>query len=976
MSFKNSNDTSSHLDIAIEEILSSINKKDNSEKTQEEKDPYCHGLVDIITFCQSPLYLSLPKNNFNIFLSQRVVLKCFYMGTPGNEKMTLEKEEWDWLYEKKQHKVIEKLQKRERGCKFRFSELTLVLGRRSSKTVMSSIIACYELYKLLVLNGGDPYTYFQIPSEHKIAVINVATSREQAKILFSEVESRIRNSPFFANRIAASSMTEIKLFTDMDLKKIEAGTGNIKVNGSVSVLCGHSNPKSLRGYAVFCLIFDEIAFYDEGGKVSARDFYNALQPSVMEFATSAIDGKSYGVVVEISSPGPTSGFFYKLWSDSQKEDFMLSFKTPTWDFNPKMPYDHPELLRLKERDPENFAVEFGAEWPEGSMYGQYFPKDLIDKVFEIGISHNVMPQDKPQPGGEYFFHIDPGLTASRYVCLAVQRVAYRDNQGVLCPRAVLSFIKTFTPITAMGLEWGKIDEEILRLCRLFRPMMVTYDQWNSASSLYMLQQNGIPFKQTSYNRGFKSRIYQNLREIMSKPECGCYLFEHDDLKNELYHLKYRPTPRGVSIGADKRGECPTDDICVKSDTIVCSNFSKEISEIAIGDEVLGSDGLYHKVNGIMSRASESSLVSIQPYHGFEIMVTPNHPIEVLLDEGRQWKRADEITKKDWIVFPYSIETINTDFDMKKYAIENVPPRLRIKNWITNTRVKDRNPNAKWVKRFIKSDFWLGYFCGIYLAEGALGDHSVAIAANRLDIKTQNKIRNVVNRVFGIKCAMPFVSEIHNGVQLQFNNNIMKKFVSAELGHYIAIHKSIPQWIMVSGKEFQTGFLRGYFDGDGCFSGGRYCFTTASKKMAIQLHQMLLKMGVVSNINVVHRAGKFSMLRGVKINHNADLYNIFITDAPSFNLMSHILGYKHHKEPSKWHKPKHKLASNFAAMKVFKIGSSDASQVVNLSVDDCHSFVANGISSHNCDCLAGATFSACGKYHTQLPRGGLVYTGAR
>jgi len=552
-----------HITSAINEILASRN-----EKTLTDDSVASASIVDIITFCESKDYLDLLNNNFTLWISQRVVLKCFYMGTVGNENIFLTKEEWDWLYEKKQDDVIEKLKKKERGDSFRFSELTLVLGRRSSKTVLSSIIASYEAYKLLVINGGDPYGYFNIPYEHKIAIINVATSREQSKILFSEIESRIRNSPFFKNRVANSSSSEIKLFTDMDLAKIAGNHGNIKTGGSISILCGHSNPKSLRGYSIFCLIFDELAFYDEGSKVSARDFYNSLQPSVMEFATSAIDGTSHGVVVEISSPGPTSGFFYKLWSDSSKQDRMLSFKTSTWDFNPRMTYDHPELKSLRERDEENFRVEFGAEWPEGSMYGQYFPKELIDKCFMMGLESGVKPQDRPEPGGEYYFHVDPGLTASRYVCVGMQRKFYRDSKGILCPRSVLAFVKIFTPVSAIGLEWPAIDAEVLRLCRLFRPVRVTYDQWNSASSLALLKQSGINVEQTSFNRAFKARIYQNLRDLMSKPECGVFFFQHDDLYNELTHLKYRPSPRGISIGADKRGECPTDDIadCVAGST--------------------------------------------------------------------------------------------------------------------------------------------------------------------------------------------------------------------------------------------------------------------------------------------------------------------------------------------------------------------------------------------------------------------------
>jgi len=192
-------------------------------------------------------------------------------------------------------------------------------------------------------------------------------------------------------------------------------------------------------------------------KCLPKIFYNALQPSVMEFATSAIDGSSHGVVVEISSTGPTNGFFYKLCESSLKSDHMLSFKAATWEFNPKIPYDHPELKRLRERDPESFDIEFGAQWPAGSMFGQYFPKELVDKCFKIGMEQNIQKQDKPQPGGDYYFHIDPGLTASRYVLVCIQRTLYRDLKGILCPRSTLAFYQGFLlPISAAGLEWTKM----------------------------------------------------------------------------------------------------------------------------------------------------------------------------------------------------------------------------------------------------------------------------------------------------------------------------------------------------------------------------------------------------------------------------------------------------------------------------------------------------------------------------------------
>jgi hypothetical protein len=38
-------------------------------------------MVDIITFCNDPRFLDLPANNFNLWMSQIVTLKCLYMGS-------------------------------------------------------------------------------------------------------------------------------------------------------------------------------------------------------------------------------------------------------------------------------------------------------------------------------------------------------------------------------------------------------------------------------------------------------------------------------------------------------------------------------------------------------------------------------------------------------------------------------------------------------------------------------------------------------------------------------------------------------------------------------------------------------------------------------------------------------------------------------------------------------------------------------
>ena len=527
---------------------------DRLKKSHDLIDKEDQSVVDVITFCNSPKYLDLPGNNFNIWISQRVVLKCLYMGSQGNEGVHLDNEEMQWLYDKKQHNVMEWLAKRDAGERpERIAELVLVLGRRASKTMLSSIISAYEIYKLLKVGDGDPYKYYNIPYDKEIAVLNVATSRPQAGRLFADVKARIRNAPFFQGRIASTGADTIRIYTDVDLRKKDDPTINVPVEGSVLIVCGHSNPDSLRGYMTICLLFDEIAFYDESDKVSGTYFYTTLKASMGDLTSRGV-----GLSVLISSPGPKSGVFYKLWKDSMEgKQGTLSFKMATWDFNPTRKYDtDPELISARQFDQGRFDIEYGAEWPEGGMYGVYFPEMLVQASLRTDITEELRPDDRNQ----YFFHVDPALSGARYAIVGVKRVPYRDQLGGRQVRVVLVFAKTFEPDAKSGLDYAKIDAEVLMLCRRYKPSVVSYDQYNSVHSLQMLRKAGYRILQTAFNRGYKNKIYQNLKDLMSKPERALWLYDEPLLIRELINLKFKPTPRGQSIGADKRGECPTDDL--------------------------------------------------------------------------------------------------------------------------------------------------------------------------------------------------------------------------------------------------------------------------------------------------------------------------------------------------------------------------------------------------------------------------------
>jgi len=545
--------------VTLSDLINKVRRQvgyDDNMGVQEEEEHF--GIVDIMTFCDHPRYLNLPGNNFKLWLGQRVILKVFYMGTRGNESVRLTDEEWGWLYDRQLYNVIEKVKRKIDGVdigkphNFNFRELNLALGRRSSKTIMASVIVAYEAYKLIMI--GDPYEYFNIPHDEEIGIINVSNSQKQSNRLFSQIKARIRNSPFFAGRIDGDpSADTIRIFTNQDLLKKDSGKVNIKVEGSIVLVCGHSNPDTLRGYSAAAIIFDELAFYDENPKISGKEFYGALTPSIAKFAK-----KGEGRLIEISSCGPQHGIFYELFNQGNdpdsKYDRIVSYRLATWDINEELPYNCEFMTDERNKNPEKFSIEYGSMWAVRGFMGNFFSPAQVEKA----VKPFVQMQDKGDPRSEYFMHIDPAAKRDNYAVVIVERQRYVLPGGQKRHRCVLAYHNVWKPSSSNTMSFKKIDDEVVALYRRFKPLTVTYDMWNSIQSVEYLKSLRINAMQLPFNRSNKATFFQHLIDLMDRDEL--WLYYDEDVVGELMNLKFKPTQRGVSIMADRGADVSTDDI--------------------------------------------------------------------------------------------------------------------------------------------------------------------------------------------------------------------------------------------------------------------------------------------------------------------------------------------------------------------------------------------------------------------------------
>jgi intein/homing endonuclease len=138
-------------------------------------------------------------------------------------------------------------------------ELILVLGRRSGKSTLAAVFSAYEIYKLLC--RGYPQAYYGMPAGSEIRLLCVANDKEQAEIVYGDVQAYAEAIDYFKSSIAHSTRQYMRFRTESDRKKFGA-----TAKGTVVTSFRSSIAKGIRGRGVICAVLDEIAFFVDNGK--------------------------------------------------------------------------------------------------------------------------------------------------------------------------------------------------------------------------------------------------------------------------------------------------------------------------------------------------------------------------------------------------------------------------------------------------------------------------------------------------------------------------------------------------------------------------------------------------------------------------------------------------------------------------------------------------------------------------------------
>lgn len=589
--------------------------------------------IGIVEFAESPQYC-----NRILYPRQKLLLKLFFL-----EDLTDEEHRVLDIWESggrngTEIEISPGIRERTATLKSRgykhFREVVLVGGRRCSKGFVTGI----SLAKLVndCLQLQDPARHYGIDPDKEIIFSCVAASQNQAQEMqYADFSSMVNSCHSMQRHIFKLQEREFSLMTESDIRKMESWKRqNRKVQRDISKIRGRAlpaNSRTIRGSATMAIVFDEFAHFMQGeSDQSDQQVYGAAVPALAQFGRDAM-------IFCNSSPYSKVGTFYERFELGLETDNgnalypeMLSVRFPSWalfegwwedplyrgpkkcitvspdwdmeaetdDGEPFYTEADREAIRTtrneEKADPEKFKVERRGRFAE--VIDAYLIPEMIDRAFagrplSFDSEKRVWTYQRYNTNWDdstyrhkYYAHLDPSSTTAGFG-FSMGHIEVMEIDGKEEEHVVFDIIKRWLPkrdFLAEAIDWEPILDWLVYTCDLFRPVQISFDQFNSDYPISWLRRTfrekrietrvfqTKPTAQTNWDRAeiFRTALY---RGFIHAPNDTQDAF---DASEELKYLQEIKTGRTPRVEKQDIGPVQTKDM---------ADCMMEVVQVLIGD---------------------------------------------------------------------------------------------------------------------------------------------------------------------------------------------------------------------------------------------------------------------------------------------------------------------------------------------------------------------------------------------------------
>ena len=519
-----------------------------SEIAGDENKP-----VDIITFAESPIYLGLK-----LYPIQKFVLKIVYsiplsddishdpiiIKDQFNEKVVRvfnsELEFVQYLYD---NDMINSLEFDDE-----LIEIELIIGRRGTKTTISSIITSYTLY--LLLFNKSPHEYAGVIKQSEIGVAICSNNKDNASRQLREVSTMVYSCGWFKKFLVTKEPTGSGFFLKT---QEEVDDPSIKI-GRLYVTVFAASP-SVRGSSNIVVIMDEYAHFIDS-EASTKDepldkkLYEALSPSVSGFQTD--DGKALGKAIIITSPNGKKGEVWKDKKSSKNLKSKIFLNIPSWWINPRLT---PAFLKsMYSKSEKSFWQEYGAKFVDKES-NWIINFDKFYAMRDLRLKNSIR---NGNPNIRYYAGVDLALSGDGAAIVVGHhekkrtRLTEREEyQGLVKNEDiyVVDYISYMLPEKGRILEVDDIIEEMKNIIHHYNIYGWGFDQWSyDMFNQYVAKYGGIKFKnqiKINATQETNSNLARNFKQFMN--EGRLILPDDDGFFNEIKDLKEKIAGRFIKV---------------------------------------------------------------------------------------------------------------------------------------------------------------------------------------------------------------------------------------------------------------------------------------------------------------------------------------------------------------------------------------------------------------------------------------------
>jgi len=418
----------------------------------------------------------------------------------------------------------------------RYTLAVLLWGKGSGKDLLASIIHCYVTYVLLCMN--KPQRYFNWPETEYLDVLNVAYSADQALgVYFPKFKEKVKKWKWLKENYCIYEEGRCVTTENVGKEVIKINEGYIEFPNYIRAVSEHSEQNSYEGYNIIFWIMDEAsAFKSKTKKANAKLVYETLRTS----ASSRFGKRWKGMI--LSWPRAEVGdFTVEMYEKSLSDPSILGDTGYTWQIKPKefycgstfvfegenIPVELEDDFRL---EPEMSKAKFMCKPPkvEGSFfsYTERIAQSITQRapIFDVEsviVEHEIFDENGHYATRKQFLgkkislfranahdlmlprvaHIDGGLSScaaglviahGQPIAIKIQDINTGQFKSVNYNKVVVDAVVRWLPEKNLQVSLLNIEALLLDLVnRGVKFKKITYDQWNSQSSLETLMANRI-----------------------------------------------------------------------------------------------------------------------------------------------------------------------------------------------------------------------------------------------------------------------------------------------------------------------------------------------------------------------------------------------------------------------------------------------------------------------------------------------------